>query len=375
MIYLPQRITPPFRAEVVGSFLRPEALDEAYSRYKNGEIDHEALEQAQNEAIARLVSEQHDNGLDFSTEGGYRRTYWHLDFFWDLNGVKRVEMSRPYMYNGVDALADSACLDGRVAFNPDHHIFRQFNYLKSVTPVGMTPRQAIPSPAQLFAELTRGENAAAIDRYYSSRQALADDIAAAYRETLATLYTLGCRSVMMDDCVWGMFCDSDLMAKVVADGHDIDAYKRLFLSLNNDAMRDIPDDMVVATRVYHGYFHSSWHAGDGYKAIADTFFAHADFDAFYLRFDPRHPADFESLSHIPDDKLVVLGLISTRNPELEDKQMIIDAINEAARYVPLDRLCLSTECGFATPIKEMRLTPELQWAKIHLVEEIAADVW
>ncbi len=375
MEYLQQRIVPPFRAEVVGSFLRPQYLIEARERFATGDITASELEEVENRAVEALVNRQHTMGLDVATSGGYRRGYWHLDFFWGLEGLEKTTLQSAYMFDGITASADSVRVCGRVAYNPNHPVFRHFNFLKSVTPVGQTARQALPSPAQLYAELTRGDNAASIAKHYVTTERLLDDIALAYKQTLLELYRLGCRNVMMDDCVWGTFCDKRLVKLVADKGIDIDRLQDQYLKLNVDALDDVPEDMIISTRIYRGTIHSSWFAEDFYEPIADKFFCKTRFDAFYLRFPLDRPDAFKCLSKIPDGKLVVLGLISPRNPELEDKETVKQAIHRAADHIPLERLCLSTECGFSSPAVAMRLTEQQQWDKIQLVRQIAEEVW
>lgn len=375
MEYIPQRIVAPFRAEVVGSFLRPGYLDEARRQAADGIISAAELEEVENKAIEALVNRQHTMGLDVATSGGYRRGYWHLDFFYGLNGVERSELSRPYLYDGDKVSADSVRVCGKISFNPGHPVFRHFNFLQSVTPVGQSARQSLPSPAQLFAELTRGDNKTAIGKYYASIDTLIDDIARAYQQTLMELYELGCRNVILDDCVWGTFCDRRLMELVEKSGTDIDALQDQYLKLNVDALDDVPEDMRISTRIYRGFIHSSWYAEDSYEPIAEKFFGRTRFDAFYLRFPLDNPEAFSSLRHIPAGKQVVLGLISPRVPELENVDRVKAAIMAASKYVPLTDLCLSTECGFSTPNPELRLTEQEQWDKIQLVRDIARDVW
>lgn len=375
MELIPQRLQAPFRAEVVGSFLRPTFLEEARQKFVDGYIDASQLEEVENTAIEALVNRQHTMGLDVATAGGYRRGYWHLNFFWGLNGIERSVQKSPYMFDGTSVSADSARVCGRISFNPDHHIFRHFNFLKSVTPVGQSARQALPSPAQLFAEITRGDNASSINKYYASMDTLIADIATAYRETLLKLYDHGCRNIIMNDCVWGTFCDQRLMKMVKDSGTDIEKLQNSYLKLNVDALDDVPEDMRISTRIYRGFIHSSWYAEDSYEPIAEKFFGKTRFDAFYLRFPLNDPKAFKSLRHIPKGKQVVLGLISPRNPELENVDTVKAAIKEASTYVPLEDLCLSTECGFASPSPELRMSEQQQWEKIQLVREIAADVW
>ena len=375
MELIPQRLQAPFRAEVVGSFLRPAYLEQARQQFIDGQINAQQLEEVENTAIEALVNKQHTMGLDVATSGGYRRGYWHLDFFWDLNGVEKSTQKAPYMFDGTNVSADSARVNGRISFNPEHHIFRNFNFLKSVTPVGQSARQALPSPAQLFAEITRGENASSISKYYASFDTLINDIATAYRETLLELYKHGCRNVIMNDCVWGTFCDHRLMKIVQNAGVDINQLQDSYLKLNIDALDDVPEDMCISTRIYRGFIHSSWYAEDSYEPIAEKFFGKTRFDAFYLRFPLNDASAFKSLRHIPEGKQVVLGLISPRNPELEDKNAVKAAIEAASSYVPLENLCLSTECGFSSPSPELRMTETQQWDKIQLVREIADEIW
>lgn len=368
-------MTAPFRAETVGSFLKPQALIDAQNQFKEGKISAQEYNQAVDDAVEELVKHQYSVGLDEATAGGYRRGYWHLDFFWELNGIEKSTLNRPYMFDGTNVHSDSARLCGKLSFNPDHSTFRNFNFLKSVTPVGMTPRQAIPSPVQLYAELTRGDNEHVIRNFYQTDAELFDDIADVYRKTILKLYDLGCRSLMMDDCVWGMFCDHKLMDIVVKRGFDIEDYKERLLKLTIDSVAGMPDDMVIATRIYRGYVHSSWDYEDGYEPIAEKFFGETPFTAFYLRFPLDCPEKFKALRYVPEDKIVVLGLISPRNPKLEDKEVVKAAIMEASKYIPLERLCLSTECGFSSPAEQGQLTEDQQWAKIALVQEIVAEVW
>lgn len=366
----------PFRADVVGSFLRPARLKAARERYAAGEIPSAELRRTEDECIAALVARQKAAGLRVATDGEFRRSYWHLDFFWGLGGVEHHVLPQGYLFHDEETRADSARLCGRVAYNPAHPFFGHFLYLKGLADAhGLVPRQTLPAPAQLYAELVRGENAALVGRFYASDAELVADISAAYRQTILHLYDLGCRNVQLDDCTWGCICDHRFWETMAGEGFDVDRLLETYLALNNGAVADLPADLVVNTHICRGNYHSTWAAQGGYEPVAPYVFARENVQAFYLEFDTERAGSFEPLEHVPAGKKVVLGLITSKHPQLEDREAVVARIREAARYVPIDHLCLSPQCGFASTEEGNILTEEEQWAKVQLVRDVAREVW
>ena len=239
----------------------------------------------------------------------------------------------------------------------------------------MAARQCIPSPSQFYAELVRGVNERAVEEIYPDREELYRDIVKAYRDAILAFYGLGCRNLQLDDCTWGMLCDEGFWKTMAGAGYDENALKELYLRFNNDAVRDLPEDLAVTTHVCRGNYHSTWATSGGYEPVADALFAREDVDAFYLEFDTDRAGGFEPLRFIPEGKKVVLGLVTSKSGALEDPELIAARIREAAKYVPLENLCLSPQCGFASTEEGNILTEDAQWAKITLIREIANQVW
>ena len=362
------------RYEIVGSFLRPKLLKQARSEYETGNITKEELKKIEDESIKELVSKQQAVGLDFISDGEFRRSYWHLDFFWGFKGIKHIIKDQGYLFHGEETRADSAVLDGKVAYNPNHPVFEEFTYLTNfVEPEKI--RQSIPAPAQLYAELTREGNEEKINEYYESHQELLVDIAKAYRETILELYRLGCRHIKLDDCTWGMLVDKNFWKTMTNGDFNPQTLQQVYLDVNNQAIKDLPEDLVVTTHVCRGNYHSTWATSGGYEPVGETLFGKEDTDAFFLEFDDDRSGDFSPLRYVPENKHVVLGLVTSKDGKLEDKQVIIDRIHEATKYVPLERLSLSPQCGFASTEEGNILTEENQWEKIQLIKEITEEVW
>lgn len=236
-------------------------------------------------------------------------------------------------------------------------------------------RQTLPSPAQSYVELFRGENAKSTAKVYPYHEALVQDLVAAYRTVIADLYAEGCRNIQLDDCTWGMVCDKGFWKLMAGNDYNPVELQEVYLRLNNLVLADQPDDLVLTIHVCRGNYDSSWAAEGPYDAVAETLFAKEAVDAFYLEFDDERSGSFAPLQYVPAGKKVVLGLITTKRPELEDKAAVIARIREASQYVPLDDLYLSPQCGFASCEVGNKLTEEQQWAKVRLVVEIAQEVW
>lgn len=365
----------PFRADIVGSFLRPAELKEARKQFSEGRISADDLKKTEDRLITELVHKQKAAGLKVATDGEFRRSYWHLDFFWGLEGIEHNVLEHGYLFHDEETRADSARLEGKVRFNPGHPFLSHFAFLKSVVSGDVVPKQTIPAPAQLYAELLRGENAKVISKYYNDTESLVNDIAEAYNKTILALYDLGCRTVQIDDCTWGCICDKDFWESMAGQGFDMDSLQTIYLTLNNKAIANLPSDLVVNTHICRGNYHSTWAAQGGYEPVAKRLFGEENVNAYYLEYDTDRAGGFEPLKYISGEKKVVLGLITTKFPELEDKATVIARIHEASKYVPLERLYLSPQCGFASTEEGNILTEEQEWAKIALVQEIAKEVW
>lgn len=364
----------PFRADIVGSFLRPEYLKTARANYKEGVITEDQLIAIEDKAIVDLIAKQKEIGLKVITDGEFRRSWWHLDFMWGLNGIHKIEVEQGYKFQEETTRAESAVVYGKIS-GENHPFVEHFKFVKALEDEHVVARQTLPAPAQLLAELQRGDNLATTRKYYNNDEALIEDIAAAYRTVLKELYHVGCRSVQLDDCTWGMFCDQAYWEARQGGTISREDLAQLYVDLNNRSIQGLPDDLCITTHVCRGNYHSTWASSGGYAPIAPFLFGEENVSAYYLEFDDERSGNFEPLKYINGNKQVVLGLITTKSPILEEKEAIISRIKEATKYIPLDRICLSPQCGFASTEEGNKITEEEQWKKIKLVQEIAAEVW
>lgn len=364
----------PFRADIVGSFLRPEYLKTARANYKEGVITEEQLIAIEDKAIVDLIAKQKEIGLKVITDGEFRRSWWHLDFMWGLSGIHKIEVEQGYKFQEETTRAESAVVCGKIS-GVNHPFVEHFKFVKALEDENVVARQTLPAPAQLLAELQRGDNLATTRKYYNNDEALIEDIAAAYRTVLKELYHAGCRSVQLDDCTWGMFCDQAYWEARQGGTISREDLAQLYVDLNNRSIQGLPDDLCITTHVCRGNYHSTWASSGGYAPIAPFLFGEENVSAYYLEFDDERSGNFEPLKYINGNKQVVLGLITTKSPILEEKEVIISRIKEATKYIPLDRICLSPQCGFASTEEGNKITEEEQWKKIKLVQEIAAEVW
>ena len=367
----------PFRADVVGSYLRPAELKQARADFAAGKIDEAALKAVEDNAITELVAKQKAAGLHVITDGEFRRGWWHLDCMWGFAGVEKVSTDKGYFFHDEETRAESARLTGKIAFDPAHPFVEHFKFIKQFEDDTAIARQTIPAPAQLYAELFRPENIASVHEFYGDTQKdydeLADDNAKAFHGLIMALYEAGCRNVQLDDCTWGMFCDPNFNQHYTAD--EFAAMQEQYAAMNNAAIEDLPEDLVITTHVCRGNYHSTYAFEGGYDPIAPYLFAHENVDAFYLEFDTPRAGGFEPLKYVAPGKKVVLGLVTTKAAELENEDVIVERIREAAKYVPLENLYLSPQCGFASCEIGNKLTEDEQWAKIALVKRIAERVW
>lgn len=367
----------PFRCDIVGSFLRPDVLKQARADFNAGVIDAAQLKTVEDVAIRDLVAKQKAAGLKVVTDGEFRRSYWHLDFMWGLQGIERRTSREGYMFHDEETTADTAVVTGSIS-GENHPFIEHFKFVQALAGDDHVARQTIPAPIQTFSEVTLDRcdgQQESLRGVYATDEELADAIAAAYRQVIADLYAAGCRNIQFDDCTWGIYCDTDFVAKTGMQAVDIQKVSELGVALNNAAIEGAPEDLVINTHVCRGNYHSTYAFEGGYDPVAPYLFAHENVDAFYLEFDTPRAGGFEPLAHVAEGKKVVLGLITSKQPGLEDKEVVKARIKEASKYVPLENLYLSPQCGFASCEIGNKLTEEEQWAKIALIQEIAAEVW
>lgn len=367
----------PFRCDVVGSFLRPDVLKQARADFEAGTISAEQLKTVEDVAIRDLVAKQKAAGLKVVTDGEFRRSYWHLDFMWGLQGIERRTSREGYMFHDEETTADTAVVVGPIS-GENHPFVNHFKFTQALAGEGHSARQTIPAPIQTFSEVTLDRcdgQQESLRSVYAADEELFDAIAAAYRQVIADLYAAGCRNIQFDDCTWGIYCDTDFVAKTGMQAVDIQKISELGVALNNAAIEGKPADLVINTHVCRGNYHSTYAFEGGYDPVAPYLFANENVNAFYLEFDTPRAGGFEPLKYVAEGKKVVLGLITSKQPGLEDKEVVKARIAEAAKYVPLENLCLSPQCGFASCEIGNKLTEEEQWAKVALVQEIAREVW
>ena len=362
VIKMNNNIKAPCRYDFVGSFLRPDYLKKARADFEKGTITVQQLKEVEDKAILDLVAKQKKAGYHIITDGEFRRATWHLDFMWGFNGV------------GEAAMIDDTYLTGKVSVG-DHPFVEHFKFVKALEDENTVAKQTIPAPAQFLEQMIMPFALENTKKYYNDTEELVQDIAKGYRKVIADLYAAGCRNIQFDDCSWGMIVDPNAKAIFGVDDAGLEDIKRLLLRINNLAIEGKPEDLVITTHVCRGNFHSTYASSGAYDSVAETLFAGENVSTYYLEFDDERSGGFEPLKAVSGDKKVVLGLITSKKPELEDKQTVIDRIHDAAKYISLDRLCLSPQCGFASCEIGNKLTEEEQWAKLALVKEIAEEVW
>ncbi len=368
------RTQTPFRFDIVGSFLRPQELKQARQQFEEGKITAKALRKVEDESIRSLVEKQKAAGLPVITDGEFRRATWHLDFMWGFNGVGHSPTKHGLPFHGEDAMIDDTYLTGKVSVD-SHPFVDHFRFLKELEDEHTVAKQTIPAPAQFLEQMIMPGLIENTKKYYTDTEELIHDIAAGYRKVIRDLYDAGCRNLQLDDCSWGMCVDPRACQIFDTDEKGLHQVMEQLLEVNNLAIQDKPADMVINTHVCRGNFHSTWASSGAYDRVAEYLFARENVNAYYLEYDDERSGGFEPLKSVSDGKMVVLGLITTKSPVLEDRENVIRRIHEAAQYISLDRLCLSPQCGFASCEIGNKLTEEEQWQKIRLVGEIAKEVW
>ena len=364
----------PFRYDFVGSFLRPANLKAAREGFENGKISAYELKAVEDKEIERLINKQKELGYHVITDGEFRRATWHLDFMWGFDGVAHEKTKTGLPFHGEDAMIDDTYLCGKVGLSKVHPFVEHFKFVKQFEDENTVAKQTIPAPAQFFQQMIIPANLETTRKFYQTDEELIEDIAKGYRKVIKDLYDAGCRNVQFDDCTWGVLVAEGSVARY-GEGADFKEISEKLLKVNNLAIEGKPEDMVIATHVCRGNYHSAYFSSGAYDPVAEPLFGRENVSAYYLEFDDERSGSFEPLKYVSGDKKVVLGLITSKSPKLEDKKVVIDRIKEASKYVPLDRLYLSPQCGFASCEIGNKLTEEEQWAKIALVKEIAEEVW
>ncbi|MEK4352490.1 5-methyltetrahydropteroyltriglutamate--homocysteine S-methyltransferase [Paenibacillus sp. FSL R5-0475] len=370
-----KRTVTPFRYDIVGSFLRPQALKEARLKFKNSEITAEQLKEVENDEIVKLVQKQKEVGLQAVTDGEFRRSWWHLDFFWGFDGVERTIIDQGYQFNGAESRPETARLTGKISYS-SHPFVAHYEFLKGAAGEDVVARQSIPAAAQFLFELDRVENKESTNELYPNREELISDIAKAYKASILAFYAAGCRSIQIDDCTWGALCDEQFIAFMNQVGVNVAEYANELAKLNEEVVSGLPEDLVVTTHVCRGNYVSTYAGvGGGYEPIAQTLLNINNYSGYYLEFDTERAGDFKPLRFLKDNQQVVLGLFSSKFGELESKGDILKRIEEAKQYVDLNRICLSPQCGFASTEEGNHLTEEQQWRKLAYIKEIAEEIW
>ncbi len=365
-----QRTTPPFRADHVGSLLRTAPLKEARAKYAQGAITAAALREIEDREIEKVIRKQEDVGLKLATDGEFRRSWWHFDFFKDLDGVTPYTTEGGIQFHGVQTKAEGIRITGRMGFS-DHPMLGHFRFLKRHARV--TPKMTIPAPSTLH---FRQGRASISTEVYPDLDGFFDDLARTYRAAIRAFYDAGCRYLQLDDTAWAMICDPNERVHSRSRGDDPDALPQRYARLTNAALEGKPADMAITMHSCRGNFRSTFIASGGYEFVAEQLLGNTHLDGYFLEYDTDRAGGFEPLRHFPrGKKQLVLGLVTSKSGKLEKKDDIKRRIDEATRYVALDQLCLSPQCGFASTEEGNVLAEEEQWAKLRMIVEIAEEVW
>ena len=363
------RTNPPFRADHVGSLLRPQALKEARAKHERGEIDAAALKAVEDREIARVVARQEDVGLQGVTDGEFRRAFWHIDFLEKLDGVESYVGERKIKFQGIQPKPVLLRVKGKLGFS-GHPMLDHFRFLQSQTK--QTPKMTIPAPSALHFRYGREAVPEAI---YPAMEDFYRDLGEAYRKAVRAFADAGCRYLQLDEVYLAYLCDPELREQVRARGDDPDALIHIYADLINTAISDIPSDMTITMHLCRGNFRSTYVASGGYEPVAETLFNAINVHGYFMEYDNARAGGFEPLRFVPKGKTVVLGLVTSKSGTLETRDALLRRIDEAAKFIPPDQLCLSPQCGFASTEEGNILTEEQQWAKLAMIVDVAREVW
>ncbi|MCS5934626.1 cobalamin-independent methionine synthase II family protein [Klebsiella variicola subsp. variicola] len=366
-----QRQQAPFRADIVGSFLRPDSIKQARQQLAEGIIDAGQLREIENNAIRHLVQQQCDCGLHVVTDGEFRRAWWHFDFFDGLQGVERYDAEQGIQFNGVQTKAHGVRVTGKLAFG-DHPMLEDFRYLKSISGDAQ-PKMTIPSPSVLHFRGGRKDIDATV---YPDLSDYFDDLATTWRDAIRAFYDAGCRYLQLDDTVWAYLCSDAQRQQVRERGDDPDALARIYARVLNQALEGKPADLTVGLHVCRGNFRSTWISEGGYEPVAAVLFGGVNVDAFFLEYDNDRSGGFRAAALYSSWPSAGGSRTDHHQKWRAGESAGVKArLAEAAQYVPLEQICLSPQCGFASTEEGNALSEDQQWQKVRLVTSIAADVW
>jgi 5-methyltetrahydropteroyltriglutamate--homocysteine methyltransferase len=361
---------PPFRADEVGSLLRPKSLHEARAKRAKNEISADQLREIEDREIEKVIRKQEEVGLKLATDGEFRRAWWHFDFFDMLDGVDVRDSDHGIQFQGVQTKARVLHVTGKIGFS-NHPMLEHFKFLKAHTKV--VPKMTIPAPSVMHFRLEPG----AVEKSaYKSRDDIFDDLAAAYQKAVKAFYDAGCRYLQFDDTAWAYLCSQEELKKAKDRGLDVDHLQETYRDCINKALQAKPAGMTITTHVCRGNFRSTFISSGGYEPVAKNLLEGCNYDGYFLEYDTDRAGGFEPLRFLPKGKkTVVLGLVTSKSGRLEPRDDIKKRIEEATKYVALDQLCLSPQCGFASTEEGNVLAEEEQWAKLRMIVEIAGEVW
>jgi len=364
-----QRAKPPFRADHVGSLLRPAALKEAREKRAKGEISAAQLAAIEDREIESIIRKQEETGLRSITDGEFRRSWWHLDFLWGLDGVERYVMDQGIAFAGVQTRAEGARVTGKLGFS-GHPMIAHFKFVTAHT--SRMPKITIPAPSALYGRVGRGPISKDV---YSELDGFFSDLGAAYRKAVRAFADAGCRYLQLDEVFIAMLCDPSYRNTQTGRGDDPQRLAELYGDLINAAMSDIPPDMTITMHLCRGNYRSTYMGAGGYDPVAEILFDRINVHGYFMEYDTDRAGSFEPLRHVRKGQTVVLGLVTTKTGQLESKDALKRRLEEAARYVDIDQLCLSPQCGFASTEEGNVLAEAEQWAKLRTIVEVADEVW
>jgi 5-methyltetrahydropteroyltriglutamate--homocysteine methyltransferase len=364
-----KRTKPPFRADHVGSLLRPAALKEARAKFSKGEIDAAALKAVEDREIERVIKKQEEVGLKSVTDGEFRRSWWHLDFLWGLDGIEKHVMDTGVAFAAVTTRNEGVKVTGKLG-SAQHPMIEHFKFLAARTK--QTPKITIPAPSALYGRPVRPPVDAGV---YPTLDVMFEDLGQAYKKAVRGFADAGCRYLQFDEVFIAMLCDPKYRQQMTNRGDDPSRLGELYADLINTAMSDIPADMTITMHMCRGNYKSTYMGAGGYEAVQEILFNKINVHGFFMEYDDARAGSFDPLRLLPKDKTVVLGLVTSKSGRLESKDQLKRRIDEAAKFAPLDQLCLSPQCGFASTEEGNVLAEDEQWAKLRMIVELADEVW